>query len=73
MGEVLMFVIVELFGPWERKLFIGPKKKGCLWKNQTHHIQQILKVEHMFNKNQSNDETPKFLGNESNPEAQSVS
>ena len=72
MGEVLMFVIVELFGPWERKLFIGPKK-SCLWKNQTHHIQQILKVEHMFHKNQSNDETPKFLGNESNPEAQSVS
>ena len=31
MGEVLMFVIVELFGPWERKLFIGPKKKRPLY------------------------------------------
>ena len=29
MGEVLMIVIVELFGPWEGKLFIGPKKGRC--------------------------------------------
>ena len=27
-----MFVIVELFGLWERKLFIGPKKKRPLVK-----------------------------------------
>ena len=30
MGEVLMIVIVELFGPWERKLFLGLKKGRCL-------------------------------------------
>ena len=35
MGEVLMFVIVELFGPWERKLFIGPKKKLLVKKSNT--------------------------------------
>ena len=30
MGEVLMIVIVELFSPWERKLFLGLKKGRCL-------------------------------------------